>query len=44
MKRLKLFISIVWRKWPADNRLTVHDAWTVCRIIHPKSTEDKENK
>jgi len=40
MKRIKLWMAIVGRKWAADKRLTAGEAWAVCRIIHPKTTGD----
>lgn len=37
LRRLKLFLGIVWRRWePADpqSRIDARLAWKVARIIH----------
>lgn len=40
LRRMKLFLSIVWRKWDAGYRLSISTAWSVSKVAEGLTAKD----
>lgn len=40
LRRLKLFLSIVWREWEKDYRLSISTAWSVSEVAQGLTAKD----
>lgn len=40
LRRMKLFLSIVWREWDEDYRLSISTAWSVSEVAKGLTASD----